>query len=241
MRKAVFFDLDGTLLPLGMQDFSNIYFRELKESGMAECLGQDRGMDLFFDAFQFMMGEHGLASNKEAFCQRLEKTSGVKRDVFLAEADDFYKNRFRHIRSITHEEPLVKEIISELKRKHYTLVLATNPVFPQVATNMRMEWAGLKKMDFVYVTYYENSRYVKPNLKYFEEVCKKTGFAPDECYMVGNSVKEDLCAVRLGMEVFFVKDYYEGDIAKAPNCASGSYAELLQWAKSLPDVEEKAV
>ena len=37
-------------------------------------------------------------------------------------------------------------------------VLATNPIFPAVATRSRIRWAGLEPEDFELCTTYENSR-----------------------------------------------------------------------------------
>ena len=38
----------------------------------------------------------------------------------------------------------------------YKVVLATNPIFPAIATESRMRWAGLAPEDFDYYTTYEN-------------------------------------------------------------------------------------
>lgn len=238
MRKAVLFDLDGTLLPMDMDEFIQLYYKEIQESGIADVFHKSKGMDMFSAAIAYMMGEHGDLTNEEAFCSKAEDLSGLKRDKFLPIFEDFYKNRFKILKSTVKEEPLVKDILNELKRKDYTLILATNPYFPRIATDTRINWAGLSCDDFSYVTYYENSRYSKPNLKYFEEVLDNTGFKASECYMVGNSVEEDLCAVKMGFEAFFLTDYSVGDIAQAPECMSGSYMDLYDWAKSLPEVRE---
>lgn len=238
MRKAVFFDLDGTLLPLDMDVFIRAYYVEIQKSGVLDILQNEKGLDMFNAAIGFMMGEHGMHTNEDAFCRKLEELSGVKRDVFMPEFIRFYKHNFRNIKGCTRCEPLSRKVVDELKRKNYRLVLATNPFFPRIATDMRIGWAGLKKEDFEHVTYYENSRYCKPDFRYFEALLNETGLAAGECYMVGNSVEEDLCAAKIGFEVFFLKDYCIGDVEKAPECASGSYSDLLGWAKSLPAVEE---
>lgn len=85
-------------------------------------------------------------------------------------------------------------------------VLATNPLFPAIATESRMIWAGLCPGDFVLYTTYENSHYCKPNLKYYEEILDKLECKSEECLMVGNDVTEDMIAETLGMQVFLLTD-----------------------------------
>jgi FMN phosphatase YigB (HAD superfamily) len=241
LRKAVFFDLDGTLLPMNMEEFAATYMEEMEKSGALKVLNHKDAGRVFGEALVYMMGEHGRPTNEDAFMTRLEELTGVKREAFMPELKRFYSDHFENVRRSTRTEPLARAVIDELKAKNYALVLATSPIFPQVATDMRIAWAGLTTEDFRYVTYYDNSRYVKPNLKYYEELLLETGFEAGECYMVGNSVEEDLCAKEIGFEVFFLTDYCVGDVEKAPECASGSYRDLLKWAKSLPAVKEEAV
>jgi FMN phosphatase YigB (HAD superfamily) len=240
-RKAVFFDLDGTLLPMDNEVFFKLYYKQMLKSGVADVLHQERGIEMFFSSFEYMIKEHGQSSNLEAFTMRLEALSGVKREVFLPALEGFYRTHFGVLRHAVKNVPAIHDTLRVLKEKDYTLVLATSPVFPRIATEMRMEWAGLEKSDFAYVTYGENSRYAKPNLKYYEELLQATGYRADECYMVGNSVTEDLCALELGFEVFFVTDFHVGDIADAPDCPRGTYEDLLRWAIGLPSRRKEAV
>lgn len=241
MRKAVFFDLDGTLLPMDNDEFVDAYFAELKKSGVLEILDKDKGMEYFFSSVKYMVGEHGYSSNEEAFCTKLEQLSGAKREIFLPLFEAFYKKHFSTVKKVVKSKPVIHNVLRLLKQKNYTLILATSPVFPQLATDMRIAWAGLDKDDFRYITYYNNCRFTKPNLKYYEELLKQTGFKAHECYMVGNSVTEDLCASELGFEVFLVTDYHVGDISLAPQCSMGTYGDLLNWADGLPYIQNGAV
>ena len=97
-------------------------------------------------------------------------------------------------------------MIRQLRKMGYTLVLATNPIFPSIATENRMRWAGLEQDDFILYTTYENSRHCKPNPDYYRDVLAAIGAAPEECLMVGNDVSEDMIAETLGMKVFLLTD-----------------------------------
>ena len=110
------------------------------------------------------------------------------------------------------------------------IVLATNPLFPSIATESRMRWAGLAPDDFELYTTYENSSFCKPNPKYYEEILGKLGVSAEECLMVGNDVTEDMIAETLGMKVFLLTDCLinkeNKDISAFVN---GSFSELMEF------------
>ena len=112
------------------------------------------------------------------------------------------------------------------------VALATNPLFPRVATHSRIRWAGLEPEDFELVTTYESSRFCKPNLRYYEEILDQLQVQPGECLMVGNDADEDMVAERLGMRVFLLTDClinrHEQDISRWPR---GSFDALLAYVQ----------
>ena len=85
-------------------------------------------------------------------------------------------------------------------------MLATNPIFPRIATENRIRWAGLDKNDFDWITTFEVCRYCKPNPKYYEEILTRLNLDPKQCVMIGNDVKEDMTARSLGMEGWLITD-----------------------------------
>ena len=93
-----------------------------------------------------------------------------------------------------------------LKARGVRVALATNPIFPRIATEQRIRWAGLAPEDFVLYTTYENSPFCKPNPDYYREVARTLGVQPEECLMVGNDATEDLAAREAGMDVFLLTD-----------------------------------
>ena len=99
-----------------------------------------------------------------------------------------------------------KKSIDFIKKNGGRLIAATNPIFPFVATKRRLEWAGVSPDDFELVTTYENFGCCKPNLKYFEEICKKQDIKPEDSIMIGNDVDEDLCSAKLGFDTYLITD-----------------------------------
>ena len=99
-----------------------------------------------------------------------------------------------------------------------------------MATTQRIRWAGLDPADFETVTTYENSRFCKPDPRYYREILNNAGLAPEECIMVGNDVREDMAAQTLGMQVFLLTDcllHAEGkDLSRWPR---GGFKELRKY------------
>lgn len=235
MRKAVFFDLDGTLLPLDMDAFTKAYYTQVQKSGFFELIGEN-GKDIFGRGVYAMLGNDGRLLNRDIFLKTIEGASGKDSALVLAHMNGFYEKEFLHLETCAYAEKRVAQTIEVLKDKGYRLMLTTNPLFPPQATNARIKWAGLSPDDFEYITYYDNSHYCKPNLEYFKEVLNATGLKAQDCYVVGNDTRDDLCAVALGFKAFLVTNHVIGDLGKVPECVQGDYSDLLDFAKSLPKV-----
>ena len=60
--------------------------------------------------------------------------------------------------------------LEELRKKGYTLALATNPMFPREGIERRLDWAGHEAKLFDHVTDYKNAHYAKPNPLYYREI-----------------------------------------------------------------------
>ena len=122
--------------------------------------------------------------------------------------------------------------MAAIRSMGYRVALATNPIFPSVATESRIRWAGLEPKDFELYTTYENSSRCKPNPAYFADVAESLHLAPESCLMVGNDAQEDTAAAQVGMKVFLLTDCLinkDGrDISAYPQ---GSFEQLLDYVK----------
>ncbi|HPW53913.1 MAG TPA: HAD family hydrolase, partial [Erysipelotrichaceae bacterium] len=130
--------------------------------------------------------------------------------------------------------PKAGKLVRKLKEKGYRLVLATNPLFPEIATMQRIQWAGLEAADFELVTTYESSSYCKPNPDYFRDVLNRINEKAENCLMVGNDAYEDMIARQLGMKVFLLTDCLindrDIDISIFPN---GDFDQLEKYIETL--------
>ena len=231
---AILFDLDGTLLPMDQDLFMKYYFGSLAAKLVPHGYDKDTLVNNVWSGTKAMVMNNGSKTNEEAFwdtfCTLVGKDCRPDMPIF----DSFYRNEFAAAKNACQPTPAVKEVVDLIKASGKRLILATNPLFPAVATENRITWAGLAKEDFELITTYENSSYCKPNPKYYVEILEKTGLKPEECLMVGNNAEEDMIAETLGMQVFLLTNCLinekSADISKYPQ---GGFEELKTFITKL--------
>lgn len=204
MITTVLFDLDGTLLPMDQDEFTRYYFKLLAAKLAPRGYEPKALIDGIWAGTAAMVKNDGQCTNEEAFWNCFAAIFGeqVRADepVFAA----FYANEFSGAKAACGFDARAAEIVRGLKERGYRVALATNPIFPAVATENRIRWAGLAPEDFALYTTYENAHYCKPNPDYYREILDKLGVRPQECLMVGNDAREDLAAREAGIEVFLL-------------------------------------
>lgn len=213
MKKVILFDLDGTLLPMDQEKFTKAYFyaliKKLAELGVPAQTEEEKNRlaSAIWGGTYSMMKNDGSCTNEERFFLDFSMILNIDITQFKSELDGFYQNEFNEVSKACGRNPLVAEVIYELKSRGYRVAVATNPLFPLRANESRLKWAGLSLSDFEYCTCYENSRFCKPKLEYYQGILEVLGVLPEECIMVGNDVKEDMVAKELGMDVFLITDH----------------------------------
>ena len=78
--------------------------------------------------------------------------AGERALVYRSDFDAFYRNEFAAAKKATVCHPVAARCVHLLREKGYRVALATNPLFPQAATWVRIEWAGLSPSDFALIT-----------------------------------------------------------------------------------------
>lgn len=227
--KAIFFDLDGTLLPLDQDYFVRTYFKSLAAKLAGDGYDPKRFSDAMKVGIYKMITNDGSDTNENVFWKTFSAAYGKDCRADEPLFEEFYDKYFPKIQSEVGYSSRADEVVKELKARGYRLVLATNPVFPRVATLERMRWAGISRDDFEIITTYENSRYTKPNPDYYRTLAEAIGVSPEECLMVGNDTTDDGSAKKVGMKVFILTDcLLETNGVRADNFPHGGYDELLE-------------
>lgn len=203
---TVLFDLDGTLLPMDQDLFVKAYFGGIAKRLAPLGYEPKALIDAIWSGTAAMVKNNGSVSNERAFWNHFTSLFGEKALDDMPEFDAFYRENFDEISKSCGYSPCAKQVIDLLHRAGIRTVLATNPIFPAIATQKRMRWAGLSPEDFLLYTTYENARYCKPNPAYYKDILQTLGLSAEECLMVGNDVEEDMIAQTLGMKVFLLTD-----------------------------------
>jgi len=131
--------------------------------------------------------------------------------------------------------------VNLLREKGYRLYLTTMPLFPRIAVEKRVQWAGCDPQAFERITTYDNSTSTKPHLEYYRENVEAIGLKPEEILMVGNNTREDLSAMQLGLDGYLVTDWLlNPDGFDIDSVKHGSMADFLKFVEGLPKCENAA-
>lgn len=238
MIKNVLFDLDGTLLPMDFEVFMKSYFGLLCEKAQEYGFEPKKLIDTVWAGVAAMVKNDGSRMNDEVFWE----VFGEKIDYDVVKAreifDSFYDNEFEGARKVCGQDDRMVNMVRKLKQGGCRVILATNPIFPEVATLKRIGWAGFEPQDFELITTYENIGYSKPNPDYYTEIINVTGCNPSETIMVGNDVTEDLVAQKANMEVFLLdRDVINKENKDYSDVPHGGVEEMIKYLSERTGVE----
>ncbi len=232
MIRNVFFDLDGTLLPMDQDIFTKTYFKRLAGKLAPFGYEADRLISSIWEGTAAMVKNDGSCSNEEAFWKCFCGIYGEKARADMPVFEEYYRVEFQEAQKACGFQPEAAAVVKTLREQGCRLVLATNPLFPAIATEARIRWAGLEPSDFEKYTTYENSRYCKPNPEYYAKLIDELGCVPEETLMVGNDVDEDMVAETLGMKVFLLTDCLINRAGKTlDHYPKGGFEELRRFLK----------
>lgn len=205
MIKAIFFDLDGTLLPMDENKFTMYYFKLLCDKMSNYGFEANALQSAIWGGVKAMYKNDGTKTNEEAFFDYFKTIFGEESIKLKPVFEEFYRNEFKQTINCVGKNPYSREIVDFARNNFSYVILSTNPIFPKVATIERMEFVNLKEDDFDFITTYENSSYTKPNPKYFLELLKKFSLKPEEVVLFGNNTLEDYaCATSIGIKTIMV-------------------------------------
>lgn len=239
MINTIFFDLDGTLLPMDLKLFEKLYF-EAMSGYLGDLISPKELIRNIWCSTTAMVENTDYKTNEEVFMEDFKRRINGDLDIYKKRFDEFYNEEFVKSKAAVAENAYIQKAVALLKAKGYKIVIATNPLFPLKAIEHRIRWAGFEPSDFDYITHYEKSHYCKPQLQYYEEILQDVSKKPEECLMVGNDVQEDLIAGKLGLKTFLIKDHlmHRTD-EEIITDYEGSYEDFYSFAMELPNISNK--
>ena len=190
--QAIFFDLDGTLLPMDNDRFTQGYFHLLAQTAAPYGYEEKALVSALWQGVGAMVKNQGVRSNRDVFWERFAQAFGMQVYDHIPVFDAFYAGEFRRAQIYTEPNPQAPRAVALARAKAGTVVLATNPLFPPAGVRTRLNWVGLSPEDFDLVTDYENSSTCKPNPGYYREILNRLHLDAERCLMIGNDVQEDV-------------------------------------------------
>lgn len=239
MIKAVCFDLDGTLLPLDIDEFCKYYFGMLARKMTGHGYEPHALIDAIKKGTEDMYRNDGTATNEQVFWKRFCSIFGERAREDMPYFEEFYETEFDKARAACGFDADAAPTVQKCLDMGLSVCAATNPLFPEIATRKRLSWAGVDPKSIAFYTTYEDCGFCKPSKGYFLDVAARLGVAPEECLMVGNDADEDLAAERVGMKVFLLKNEFllnrsGRDVSAYPQ---GDFKDLLAYIDRLQSAE----
>lgn len=234
MIRYVLLDLDDTLLINSMETFIPPYFKAL-----ADYLAPYVQPHHLLPALQ--VGTDAMQRNtdpsvtlEQVFDSIFYPALGIRKDLLQAHIISFYERVFPSLAYLTQELPAGKELVDDLQKAGYRLVIATNSLFPKAAVLHRLAWAGLSEIDIPYelIASYEIFHFAKPYIGYYQDILNLLQVKPEECVMVGNDLEMDIYpAIAAGIQAYHVCNATQKHVAQ--QWASGYHSGILPWLSGI--------
>lgn len=206
MFDAILFDLDGTLLPMDTDLFLEKYLTLLSQATKTYIEPEFFVDKLMKSTYAMISNLESNKTNEEVFLESFFDSPDLSPEKLLPIFDDFYRTDFKKLSPYFPPHPLVPKIVNTALAQS-PVVIATNPVFPRIAIEERLTWAGVEDQPYALITSYEVMHFCKPQIEYYMEITEMLNIPPEKCLMIGNDVEEDLVAAEIGMKTFLVDDF----------------------------------
>jgi FMN phosphatase YigB (HAD superfamily) len=201
MLKAVLIDLDNTMILYDEPAFYERYF-DVIIPRFEDIIPPNLFRDRLLRAILALPNQTGAGNNRDFFLDRFCSGFKNKRSDIWQRFMAFYETGYDTLKPPV---TLPGDLVSVLDRLHgagLRLVVASNPLFPEIALKKRMAWGNLPTGCFELMTHMENMCYVKPQAAYYRDICRKLGEPPEACLMIGNDPVNDMAAKLAGLKTY---------------------------------------
>ena len=208
MIKAVLFDLDDTLLGNRIDSFIPQYFSLLGKYAERYMDRNQFLQEMLYCTRVMMLDTNTAVTNRDVFWNTFQERNSLDPQELEPFFDNFYKEQFPQLAPVTQKREISAELVQTCLDHDLQVVVATNPVFPAVAIEERLRWAGIPTHKFAYalVTTYENMTSTKPHRSYYEQILAQIDCVPEQAIMVGDDWDNDMKpAAKMGMKAYWIQ------------------------------------
>ncbi|MFX1512516.1 MAG: HAD family hydrolase [Promethearchaeota archaeon] len=232
--KATLFDLDETLIQYDVTQFIRKYVQKASEYFL-DVLDSEKFGLLFLQVARHMFRNPGTKTNVEFFTEEFCKIIPISTEETLDRFQIFYETDFPKLKDLVRPEPFAAEVLETCRECGFLVVIATNPVFPEIAIKTRLSWVLNSNFEPDFITTGDNMHTTKYIQGYFEEILSHINLKPSQCIMIGNSIKEDIIpAKKAGMRTFLTIPY---GTEAAPNQEADLTGTLEDLLKKLQEFQ----
>jgi FMN phosphatase YigB (HAD superfamily) len=233
--EAILFDLDDTLLGNAMETFVPAYFQALTRH-VAPLIPPEQLIAELMRATHAMDANDGTGpTNEETFAAAFYPAVGYDQNKLEPIFEQFYVNEFPKLQPLTQTRPEARPLVEWAFERGLQVVIATNPLFPRLPIEERLNWADVPVTEFDYtlVTFYEVMHATKSHPAYYREILAHVGRQPDECLMVGDNWRWDIVqAASVGIPTYWIAGPGEAcQTDDATPIGQGTLADLWEQAR----------
>jgi len=232
----VMIDLDGTLGIFKSHMDLPEFLLALYSRALASAFNKDE----FFIRKVLLKVVSQLKSNPplkitiaEAMFEMISSALGVSRKSLEEVTDKFYMTDFNVIQKYYKPAPKVKEVLSELFNMETKVAIATDPLVRKVGVLKRMEWIGINKFPYCFVSNADECHAAKPHPSFYEEILQRCNSEPSKAVMVGDKILNDVIpAKKLGILTIYM-NRGEKEKTEDPHYTIRNLPELLNILEKL--------
>jgi FMN phosphatase YigB (HAD superfamily) len=237
MSLTLLLDLDDTLLDNDINSFLPHYLKALG-AHLARWVSPDiMTRELLSATNRMIKNERADRTLEETFDEQFYTRIGIPKPDLADVLGQFYEEIFPKLRYLTRPRPEAVRLVNTAFENGFTVIIATNPLFPARAIQHRLAWADLpiEQYPFTVVSSYESFHYAKPNPAFYAECLGRAGWLAQPSVMVGNSLTDDLLpASRLNIPGFLVTHGSPVNLHRLPPLSrQGSLDQVIPWLQEL--------
>ena len=221
MLKAIFFDLDMTLINfMKMKTLaSNEAAKAMIKAGLK--MSVEEAKKKLFETYL----EEGIESDT-AFTRFLKENDSFSERILAAALNAYLKTKYTHMESY----PDVKSTLEKLKGMGMKLVIVTDA--PRLKAYQRLDAMGIVDL-FDAVVGFEDTGYLKPSQLPFKKALEILKVKPSEAMHIGDWPEKDVVGARkAGLKTCLAKyGFHMGKYIK-PDYEIDKFSDLLEVVKN---------